>query len=116
MRRASPIRAWAWASTSVEGSSRSTAAGSGWSQRRAAAAPSAWLCRPPTSLPIPMLRAPSRAGTPEPPRRQPPMPDIRVLIVDDEPDIRATVSAMLEIEGYDVDEASNGADALHAVE
>jgi CheY-like chemotaxis protein len=44
------------------------------------------------------------------------MPDVRVLIVDDEADIRATVSAMLEIEGYDVDEAANGADALHAVE
>ena len=42
------------------------------------------------------------------------MPDLRVLVVDDEADIRATVSAMLEIEGYDVDEAANGADALHA--
>jgi len=44
------------------------------------------------------------------------MPEVRVLVVDDEADIRATVSAMLEIEGYDVDEAANGADALHAVE
>lgn len=44
------------------------------------------------------------------------MPEVRVLIVDDEPDIRATVSAMLEIEGYDVDEAANGADALHVIE
>lgn len=44
------------------------------------------------------------------------MPDVRVLIVDDEPDIRATVSAMLEIEGYAVAEAANGADALHRVE
>ena len=44
------------------------------------------------------------------------MPDVRVLIVDDEPDIRATVSAMLEIEGYEVDEAANGADALRLVE
>jgi CheY-like chemotaxis protein len=44
------------------------------------------------------------------------MSDVRVLVVDDEPDIRATVSAMLEIEGYDVDEAANGADALHAIE
>ena len=40
------------------------------------------------------------------------MREVRVLIVDDEPDIRATVSAMLEIEGYDVAEAANGADAL----
>jgi CheY-like chemotaxis protein len=44
------------------------------------------------------------------------MPEVRVLIVDDEPDIRATVSAMLEIEGYMVSEAANGADALAAVE
>lgn len=44
------------------------------------------------------------------------MRELRVLIVDDEPDIRATVSAMLEIEGYEVSEAANGADALHAVE
>lgn len=44
------------------------------------------------------------------------MPEVRVLIVDDEPDIRATVSAMLELEGYAVDEAANGADALHAVD
>jgi urea transport system substrate-binding protein len=44
------------------------------------------------------------------------MPEVRVLVVDDEPDIRATVSAMLEIEGYDVAEAVNGAEALAAVE
>lgn len=44
------------------------------------------------------------------------MPELRVLVVDDEPSIRATVSAMLEIEGYDVAEASNGADALSVVE
>ncbi len=44
------------------------------------------------------------------------MPELRVLVVDDEADIRATVTAMLEIEGYDVDEAANGADALHAIE
>lgn len=45
-----------------------------------------------------------------------PTPDLCVLVVDDEPDIRATVSAMLEIEGYRVMEATNGADALAAVE
>jgi CheY-like chemotaxis protein len=44
------------------------------------------------------------------------MPDVRVLVVDDEADIRATVSAMLETEGYHVEEAANGADALQAVE
>jgi CheY-like chemotaxis protein len=44
------------------------------------------------------------------------MRDLFVLVVDDEPDIRATVSAMLEIEGYDVAEAANGADALRLLE
>ena len=40
------------------------------------------------------------------------MGDIRVLVVDDEPDIRATVSEMLEIEGYGVLEAAHGRAAL----
>jgi CheY-like chemotaxis protein len=44
------------------------------------------------------------------------MPEVRILVVDDEPDIRATVQAMLEIEGYIVAQAANGADALAAVE
>jgi CheY-like chemotaxis protein len=44
------------------------------------------------------------------------MPDVRVLVVDDEPGIRATVAAMLEIEGYAVAEAMNGAEALASVE
>ncbi len=44
------------------------------------------------------------------------MPDARVLVVDDEPDIRATVSAMLEIEGYAVEEAMHGAAALELIE
>ena len=44
------------------------------------------------------------------------MPEVRVLVVDDEPGIRATVSAMLEIEGYAVAEAMNGAEALASVE
>jgi CheY-like chemotaxis protein len=44
------------------------------------------------------------------------MPELLVLVVDDEADIRATVSAMLQIEGYDVAEAANGADALSVVE
>ena len=44
------------------------------------------------------------------------MPDVRVLVVDDEPDIRATVTAMLEIEGYAVEEAMNGAAALEVIE
>lgn len=44
------------------------------------------------------------------------MPDVRILVVDDEPDIRATVQAMLEIEGYLVGQAANGADALAVIE
>ncbi len=36
----------------------------------------------------------------------------RVLVVDDEPQVRATVSEALALEGYDVTEASNGAEAL----
>ena len=44
------------------------------------------------------------------------MPDVRILVVDDEPDIRATVQAMLEVEGYVVGVAANGADALAAIE
>jgi urea transport system substrate-binding protein len=44
------------------------------------------------------------------------MPELRILVVDDEPHIRATVSEMLESEGYDVVEAINGADALAAIE
>jgi CheY-like chemotaxis protein len=44
------------------------------------------------------------------------MPELRILVVDDEPHIRATVLAMLEAEGYDVVEATNGAEALTVVE
>ena len=44
------------------------------------------------------------------------MREVTILVVDDEADIRATVSAMLEIEGYAVAEAANGADALHVLE
>lgn len=44
------------------------------------------------------------------------MPEVHILVVDDEPDIRATVQAMLEIEGYAVTQAANGADALAAIE
>lgn len=44
------------------------------------------------------------------------MPEVRVLVVDDEPDIRDTVAAMLEIEGYEVSQATNGAEALTIIE
>ncbi len=36
----------------------------------------------------------------------------RVLVVDDEPQVRATVREALAFEGYDVTEAANGAEAL----
>ena len=36
----------------------------------------------------------------------------RVLVVDDEPQVRATVREALSFEGYEVTEASNGAEAL----
>lgn len=36
----------------------------------------------------------------------------RVLVVDDEPQVRATVSEALELEGYDVAQATNGLEAL----
>jgi CheY-like chemotaxis protein len=44
------------------------------------------------------------------------MADARILVVDDEADIRETVSEMLDLEGYQVQTASNGAEALRAVE
>jgi len=36
----------------------------------------------------------------------------RVLVIDDEPQVRATVSEALELEGYDVTQATNGMEAL----
>ncbi len=39
----------------------------------------------------------------------------RVLIVDDEPQVRATIREALAYEGYDVTEASDGAAALAAM-
>jgi CheY-like chemotaxis protein len=39
-----------------------------------------------------------------------------ILVVDDDPAIRTTVSEILELEGYPVATASNGAEALEAVE
>lgn len=44
------------------------------------------------------------------------MPDLRILVVDDEESIRETVSYMLESEGYDVAQATNGAEALQVVD
>ncbi len=38
-----------------------------------------------------------------------------MLVVDDEPQVRATIREALEYEGYEVDEAGNGAEALAAI-
>ncbi|MCX6362725.1 MAG: response regulator [Actinobacteria bacterium] len=38
----------------------------------------------------------------------------RILVVDDEPDIRRLVAQALEVTGYDVQTAANGAEALRA--
>ena len=40
----------------------------------------------------------------------------RVLVVEDDPDIRALEHTMLECSGYEVDTAANGAEALDALE
>lgn len=39
----------------------------------------------------------------------------RVLVVDDDPGIRALIAEGLEPEGYEVETASNGAEALEAI-
>lgn len=43
------------------------------------------------------------------------MSKIKILIVDDEPDIRTVVRVPLELRGYSVDEAGNGYDAISHV-
>lgn len=40
---------------------------------------------------------------------------IRVLVVDDDPDVRAVVSSMLEVGGYEASVAQNGREALAAL-
>jgi CheY-like chemotaxis protein len=42
--------------------------------------------------------------------------DARVLVVDDDPQIREVVATVLEDDGYRVDTASNGAEALRKAE
>src|SRR5688572_17304000 len=74
----------------------------------------AWSCLRPAPPAEPPLRA--RRPAPEPdPRRDAytirAMPST-VFIVDDEKNIRRTVRMVLEGEGYNVDEASSGEEAL----
>jgi CheY-like chemotaxis protein len=45
-----------------------------------------------------------------------PTPSRPILVVDDDPTILATVSETLDLEGYPVVTATNGAEALEAVE
>ena len=40
---------------------------------------------------------------------------VRVLVVDDDPGIRETLSSLLEEEGYEISVAGDGEEALHAV-
>lgn len=40
------------------------------------------------------------------------MPEPRILMVDDNPEIREVVSVLLEGEGFVIDEAQSGRDAL----
>jgi CheY-like chemotaxis protein len=42
--------------------------------------------------------------------------DVRVLVVDDEPSLRFLLRVLFEVDGHEVDEASNGVTALEQVE
>jgi two-component system, response regulator, stage 0 sporulation protein F len=53
--------------------------------------------------------APARQAQPSLPRRA------RILIADDEPRIRLALRSCLEAEGYDVEEAADGAEALDMI-
>ena len=44
------------------------------------------------------------------------MPSAPILVVDDDPSIRSTISELLELEGYPVATAADGEEALQAVE
>src|SRR6186997_2331894 len=44
------------------------------------------------------------------------MPERPILVVDDDPAIRQTVAAILNLEGYPVESASNGEEALRMLE
>ena len=44
------------------------------------------------------------------------MQPCRVLVVEDEPELRSVVTLILDTEGYQVEEAANGAEALQVLE
>lgn len=44
------------------------------------------------------------------------MSDAPILVVDDDPSILSTITDILDLEGYPVETATNGAEALQAVE
>ncbi|WKB53512.1 response regulator [Eleftheria terrae] len=77
-----------------------------------------------TSVHVYMPRAPasaaSRPGSTEPENtgataQQPPQPTHTVLLVDDDEDVREVTAALLELDGYTVLQARNGAAALEMV-
>ena len=45
-----------------------------------------------------------------------PIKTLRILVVDDDPDIRANVTDLLEDQGHHVDDAADGASALTLIE
>jgi signal transduction histidine kinase len=66
-------------------------------------------------LPLAPVRAPARAAVPSGAERFPPLAGVRVLLVDDEPDARDLVSAVLAQSGADVVATASAAEALDAL-
>jgi two-component system, chemotaxis family, chemotaxis protein CheY len=44
------------------------------------------------------------------------MPGINILVVEDHPDLREMLAVLLETEGFEVQTASNGLEALHCLD
>src|SRR5687768_233387 len=80
------------------------AVGSGRPARSARAAPSTSRCRC------------TRWWTPRPSESERCMADRPILVVDDDASIRQTVREILDLEGYPVETASDGREALRVVE
>jgi CheY-like chemotaxis protein len=102
-------RAWASAFTSREVSWSSMAVGSGWPAQQDRAVRSRSAYRSATEPPgkSSPLTLPTAAW---------PAPDAPILVVDDDPTILATVSEALDMEGFPVVTATNGAEALTVVQ